>query len=676
METKNELLLKKFKQYAILTGGIIVAGSKMAHAQIVHTDVNPDFIGGLNTSYDIDFNNDGIIDVTINQAYSTWTGPYATYTYSYLRASGPTGTQFAGANVYDGAKLDFNNEIGQGSILTNWSSTTLVNSWGWGEWIGINDDKFLGVKFEINGAVHYGWIKLSNQNDTQFTVKEFAYDNTAGTSIYAGRRLADIANQTFNINENSINGAVVNTVVASDPDGYALTYSIEAGNTGNTFAISPTTGEITVNDSTLLDFETNPTFNLTVKVTDAGIPSDSTTALITINVNDISEVPTIAAQTFNIDENALNGTVVNTVVATELDAADTHTYSITAGNTGNTFAINSATGEITVNDSTLLDFETNPSFTLTVEVADNEVPSKSSSAAVTINVNDINEVPTIAAQSFNVDENSLNGTVVNTVVAADQDANNLAYSITAGNTGNTFAINPATGEITVNDNTLLNYENINSFSLTVEVEDDGVPVMSSSSIVTININDVNESPVIANQSFTVDGTSSNGTVVGTVIATDPDAGQTLSYSITSGNTGNVFAIDPLTGEITVNDATQFDQATTIYNVIVQVIDDNVSALSSSATVTINVDFSTLNVKDVNASSNVKVWSYGKQLNVGGLNFSDENEIKVYNMTGALVYQKENLNTENTFDMQNLNIGMYIVHVKSGEINTKHKVILK
>ncbi len=91
-----------------------------------------------------------------------------------------------------------------------------------------------------------------------------------------------VNDQSFSINENSAINAMVGTVVATDP-GDVLTYSILSGNTSGTFAINASTGQLTVLNSAALDFETTPTFQLTVKVQDAGGLSD--TALITINLN-------------------------------------------------------------------------------------------------------------------------------------------------------------------------------------------------------------------------------------------------------------------------------------------------------------------------------------------------------------------------------------------------------
>src|SRR5205807_952338 len=100
---------------------------------------------------------------------------------------------------------------------------------------------------------------------------------------------------------------------------------------------------------------------------------------------------------------------------------------------------------------------------------------------------------------------------------------------------------PATGAITVADNT--NLTTSSPFSLTVQVTDNNTTPLSSSATVTITATPVNNHPTIAGQSFSVVDGSPNGTVVGTVVAGDPDAGQTLKYAIIGGNTGGTFQID-------------------------------------------------------------------------------------------------------------------------------------
>ena len=90
------------------------------------------------------------------------------------------------------------------------------------------------------------------------------------------------------MDENSAFCTPVGTVAASDPDaGDSLTYSITGGNTGDAFAINANTGQVTVNNPAALDYETTPTFNLTVEVEDLGALTDD--GIVTINLNDVTE---------------------------------------------------------------------------------------------------------------------------------------------------------------------------------------------------------------------------------------------------------------------------------------------------------------------------------------------------------------------------------------------------
>jgi hypothetical protein len=212
-----------------------------------------------------------------------------------------------------------------------------------------------------------------------------------------------VIDATFVIDENSPYGTSVGTVSASDPDeGDTLTYAIVAGNTGNAFAIHAADGEITVNSSSALDYETKPTFHLAVRVTDGGDLSDD--AVITVNLSDVNEPPTANDATFVIAENSPYGTSLGTVSASDPDEGDTLTYAIVAGNTGNAFAIHAADGEITVNSSSALDHETTPTFHLAVRVTDGR--DLSDDAVITVDLNDVNEAPTASDDYVVVDEDS------------------------------------------------------------------------------------------------------------------------------------------------------------------------------------------------------------------------------------------------------------------------------
>lgn len=111
-----------------------------------------------------------------------------------------------------------------------------------------------------------------------------------------------LGSQSFSVAENAVNGTSVGTVAASDPDGgQTLTYAILGGNTGDAFAINPTTGEITVANRAALDFETTPSFNLTVQVTDNGTPPLTAATTVTITLLNLDEaVPTALAALTNV----------------------------------------------------------------------------------------------------------------------------------------------------------------------------------------------------------------------------------------------------------------------------------------------------------------------------------------------------------------------------------------
>ena len=64
-----------------------------------------------------------------------------------------------------------------------------------------------------------------------------------------------------------------------------------------------------------------------------------------------------------------------------------------------------------------------------------------------------------------------------------------------------------------------------TYALVVKVQDNGTPLLSNQANITVNLNSANQNqpPVIINQTFSVNGNSPNGTTVGSVVASDPDA---------------------------------------------------------------------------------------------------------------------------------------------------------
>ncbi len=90
-------------------------------------------------------------------------------------------------------------------------------------------------------------------------------------------------------------------------------------------------------------------------------------------------------------------------------------------------------------------------------------------------------------------------------------------------------------------------------------------------------------PVVSNQAFVIPESSPNGTVVGTVAASDPNTGDVLTFAITAGNTAGAFAINGTTGQITVSNNTPF-QTVDRFFLTVQATD--AGGLTDSATVAV------------------------------------------------------------------------------------------
>lgn len=304
--------------------------------------------------------------------------------------------------------------------------------------------------------------------------------------------------------------------------------------------------------------------------------------------------PTVTeGQSFTISEGSSNNAAVGTVLATDPDTTapgNTLSYSIVAGDSGGAFKIDPNTGAISVADASKLDFETGPNFNLTVKATDGT--SLSDTAVVTVNLSDANDAPRIdAGQTLSVAKQSITGTNFGSVIATDPDAtapnNTLSFAITGGNTGGAFAINSGTGALTVADAGKLTAP---SFALNVTATDMGSPTpLSSSSVVTVIV-DENQPPVVAaNQLFAVGENAANGDKVGTVVATDLDTAtpnKTLSFAIVMGNTDTAFKIDAATGVISVNDKTKLGAIDSIFNLKVVATDGG--GLSDDDVVTVKV----------------------------------------------------------------------------------------
>ena len=342
-----------------------------------------------------------------------------------------------------------------------------------------------------------------------------------------------------------------------------IRYSITLGNVGSKFSINDISGVVSLESS--LDFEIQESYSLTIVAMDQGSPSLQGTAMATITVINVNDVPPTVNGSINIQlsESSPVGLVVVDYNADDPDSVPT--FSIDSGNEEGKFDIVEATGIITLIES--LDYETTQQYVIQIIVSDGLLSTPST---LTIDVLDENEfAPEFSGSTdFEVEEESVDGTLVGTVHATDMDGtspNNLVTYAFAQTSAITqyITLGSTTGEIcTVG---VLNREELtqiftppsSSQSVTIVARDGGSPSKQSFVTITITLLDINDNiPIFGDDSYQ-SSLLENLTPPQTVFqlsATDADLGTNAEirfmFELTN-NMGNTvpFQIDEVSGLI-------------------------------------------------------------------------------------------------------------------------------
>ena len=444
---------------------------------------------------------------------------------------------------------------------------------------------------------------------------------TDDNSEFSISAVSDTDSNANSINESaSVNDVVGVTAFASDGDaGDSVTYSLSS-NPNNAFQIDSATGVVTVADPNGLDFESAQTMQ--IEVTATSTDGSSSNATFNIGITDdnsefsISAVSDTDSNANSINESAsVNDVVGVTAFASDGDAGDSVTYSLSS-NPNNAFQIDSATGVVTVADPNGLDFES--AQTMQIEVTATSTDGSSSNATFNIGITDDNSEFSISAVS-DTDSNansinesaSVNDVVGVTAFASDGDAgDSVTYSLSS-NPNNAFQIDSATGVVTVADPNGLDFESAQTMQ--IEVTATSTDGSSSNATFNIGITDDNSEFSISAVSDTdsnansINESASVNDVVGvTAFASDGDAGDSVTYSLSS-NPNNAFQIDSATGVVTVADPNglDFESAQTMQ---IEVTATSTDGSSSNATFNIgitddNSEFSISAVSDTDSNAN-------------------------------------------------------------------------
>lgn len=358
------------------------------------------------------------------------------------------------------------------------------------------------------------------------------------------------------ISENASPGTRFPLEGASDPDSgifgvqsYSITpnelFGLEIKTRGDGSKIA----ELVVQKS--LDRETQSHYTYEISAEDGGDPPKIGAVQLNIKVidsNDNNPVFDEPVYTVNVMENSPINTLVIDLNATDPDEGTNGeiVYSFNSYVTEKTrdaFKIDSRSGIITVNG--VLDYETTQIYEIDVQAKDlgpNSIPAH---CKVTVNVMDMNDnPPVISLLSLNtemveVSENAQRGYVIALVRVSDKDsgANGKVQCRLQGNVP--FRLQEYESFSTILVDGRLDREQKDTYNLTIQAEDSGIPPLRATKSLVVKVTDENDNPPLFLKPHYQEMVMENnlpGSCLLEVAAEDPDLGMngTVSYSIVPG----------------------------------------------------------------------------------------------------------------------------------------------
>lgn len=198
---RSEMLdhrLKLYSAVALAAGVGALALAQPAEGEVVVTKKTIQ-VTALNNVATVDLNNDGVPDFNFTLSYAGYDHTFR----ASLLVTPLTGGEVVGTA---GSRHPYASALMRGAKIgpsAHFSSTghgiTVERSAGFvsastifsffGKWKGVGSNRFLGVKFLINGKTHYGWIRLNLTIDPRIgvaTITGYAYETVPNKRIQAG----------------------------------------------------------------------------------------------------------------------------------------------------------------------------------------------------------------------------------------------------------------------------------------------------------------------------------------------------------------------------------------------------------------------------------------------------------------------------------------------------------
>ncbi|MFH1227842.1 MAG: DUF2341 domain-containing protein [Planctomycetota bacterium] len=304
------------------------------------------------------------------------------------------------------------------------------------------------------------------------------------------------------VNENALLSL---TLSAADPDSDTIVYSMVSTPTGAAFVAGVFTWTP--------DYTQAGSYPVTFTATANG-QSDS--KAITITVNNVNRAPTLNA----IGNQIINEDSLLTFIILAIDPdSDALTYSATGLPAGAAFDAGTRTFFWTPG------YTQTGNYNVTFRVADAD--GLFTEEIITISVGDVNRPPVLSAIGNRaVAENQLLTFIIS---GTDPDPDVLTYSASGLPAGATFVTGTGTFSWTPD------YTQANNYNIIFTVTDNGTGNMADSETITITVNNTDRAPVLTSPG--PQAVNENANLTFPLSATDPDAGDTITYSMAGTTTG-------------------------------------------------------------------------------------------------------------------------------------------
>ncbi len=464
----------------------------------------------------------------------------------------------------------------------------------------------LGVPEKIDGAI-VGSVTTSDQDtgdthtysvsDDRFeivdgnlklksgTTVDYSVETTIALSVTTTDAAGETLTQDFSLLVGSIQisstsfaenatGAVVGDLSITDPDFTAnVTYTLSGGDSSLFEVVN---NQLKLKDANSADFETKDSYSVTISAADDASHSASLT--YTINVTNVNEAPTaVALSASAIDENSA-GAIIGDLTTTDVDADDTHTYTLSGTDAASFEVVN---GQLKLISTASGNFETKSSYSVTVTTTD--AGGLTGEQSFTVTINDINDAPVVANaiidQSQNEDAHF--HFTIPTSTFSDEDGDTLTYSVTLSDDSALPSWLSFDADTKILMGTPLN-DDVGSLEIKVTASDG---TLTSTDTFTLTVVNTNDAPTALTLSASSVDENVTGGEVGDLTTTDVDTGDTHTYTLSGADAASFEVVD---GKLKFK-STQSPNFETksSYALIVTTTDAAGSSLAESFSVTVN-----------------------------------------------------------------------------------------